>query len=640
MHEEYRKALRRGRRSRRDALARSQSPYLPALDGMLDAAETAGTVRLGVMDVPLDMVVGTRTAGRRDAFACDFMPLLEPDTEFAFKWGLLYDVQVEEGFRDPVVVFEYLHRFYVQEGNKRVSVLKYVGAATATADVTRILPSAWDGPESRLYGEFLEFWDAVPLYDVRLTREGGYRRLAKAFGHDLSAPWDEREVLRLKGAYQRFKSVYLDLGGGHLDITPGDAMLVYLDLYPDERIMDTPTAIVRGRLRRIWQELALDGRDDGVLLVHDPVPGRTTPRSVGLSLRRTPYSATRPLRVAFVYRDNVSDSPWARAHDLGRLEVERRFGGIVRTRPYESCGTEALLSEGIEEALDDGADVVFTTSPGQMPGTARAAARHRDALFLNCSVNLPHSLVRSYHARTYEATFVMGAVAAQLAGGGPIGCLSAQPTYGTLAAVNAFAIGAAMVDPRVRVLLRWRRGDVRRIMEGLAEEGVTVFSTDDARGPQGVRGGYGVYRLEDGRPVGDPAGASGGAGGALAAPFVDWGAYYALIVESLLSGSWHDLPGGGVPRAVNYWYGMSAGVVDVCLWEGLPYYTRKMAAALRRGVSEGTIGPFDGELRAQGGRQVRPAGSPRLPDGEVVAMGWLNDNVDGSLDDSALGAGR
>ena len=36
--------------------------------------------------------------------------------------------QQEEGIREPVQAFEFMNRFYVQEGNKRVSVLRYFGA--------------------------------------------------------------------------------------------------------------------------------------------------------------------------------------------------------------------------------------------------------------------------------------------------------------------------------------------------------------------------------------------------------------------------------------------------------------------------------------------------------------------------------
>ena len=59
-------------------------------------------------------------------FSSGFLPIAEPTSEFAMKWSDLIDSQRAEGLRDPIVVFEYLQRFYVQEGNKRVSVSRYL----------------------------------------------------------------------------------------------------------------------------------------------------------------------------------------------------------------------------------------------------------------------------------------------------------------------------------------------------------------------------------------------------------------------------------------------------------------------------------------------------------------------------------
>ena len=92
------------------------------------------------MEIPLFLVVGTKTKGRQGAFAPDFMPAMEPDSEFASKWEALLQSQYEEGIRDPILVYEYMRRFYVLEGNKRVSVSKYVGGTTILAEVHRILP--------------------------------------------------------------------------------------------------------------------------------------------------------------------------------------------------------------------------------------------------------------------------------------------------------------------------------------------------------------------------------------------------------------------------------------------------------------------------------------------------------------------
>ena len=70
----------------------------------------------------------------------DFLPILPENSEFARKWITLYEAQMEEGIRDPILVYEFMHRFYVQEGNKRVSVMKYLDASRIMARVIRVIP--------------------------------------------------------------------------------------------------------------------------------------------------------------------------------------------------------------------------------------------------------------------------------------------------------------------------------------------------------------------------------------------------------------------------------------------------------------------------------------------------------------------
>ena len=158
MTEDYNKARKSGERAYRKAVARGQFPYLVSLESFLPEYETLPKISVGVKEIPLSMVVGTVTAGRQNSFACNFMPLLEPKTEFAQKWSRLADIQAEEGIRDAVLVYEYMHRFYVQEGNKRVSVLRYIGALGITADVRRILPKKTEDREIQAYYEFLDFF--------------------------------------------------------------------------------------------------------------------------------------------------------------------------------------------------------------------------------------------------------------------------------------------------------------------------------------------------------------------------------------------------------------------------------------------------------------------------------------------------
>lgn len=172
---EYTSALRQGRRSYRAALTRGEYPYLPVLDEIMSYTEIAGMENIGIMDIPLSKIVGTKTVGRSNAFADNFMPLLPEESEFGMKWAAVYKHQIEDGISDPIVAFEFMNQFYVQEGNKRVSVMKYLKTYSIAAVVTRLVPKKTDDKENRLYFEFLDFYEVSRSYDVCFTGRAAIR---------------------------------------------------------------------------------------------------------------------------------------------------------------------------------------------------------------------------------------------------------------------------------------------------------------------------------------------------------------------------------------------------------------------------------------------------------------------------------
>ena len=70
-------------------------------------------VPLGLVQIPLKQIVGTKTGGRSNAFAANFMPILRADTEFADKWAYLSTAHEQEGIRDPIKAYEYMNQFQV-----------------------------------------------------------------------------------------------------------------------------------------------------------------------------------------------------------------------------------------------------------------------------------------------------------------------------------------------------------------------------------------------------------------------------------------------------------------------------------------------------------------------------------------------
>lgn len=156
--------------------------YLPVLDDILSRENIQTEQNMGLMQIPLDFVVGTATKGRTYSFAANFMPILDADTEFAFKWIALSDAQVNEGIRDPIVAYEYMNRYYVVEGNKRVSVLKYFKADSIVANVTRKIPKYSEDEDVKLYYEYMKFNQISGLNNIEFSKIGMADKLLALMG--------------------------------------------------------------------------------------------------------------------------------------------------------------------------------------------------------------------------------------------------------------------------------------------------------------------------------------------------------------------------------------------------------------------------------------------------------------------------
>lgn len=122
MRQDYRAAYRLGEAAVREAEKNGTSPYLPVLDSIEGVNNTLKQSYLGLLELPLYRIKGNKEAARNNAFANNFMPIFRDGTEFSQKWSNLYDSYAKEGIRDAIKVYEYMHDYYVQEGNKRVSV--------------------------------------------------------------------------------------------------------------------------------------------------------------------------------------------------------------------------------------------------------------------------------------------------------------------------------------------------------------------------------------------------------------------------------------------------------------------------------------------------------------------------------------
>lgn len=343
------------------------------------------------------------------------------------------------------------------------------------------------------------------------------------------------------------------------------------------------------------------------------------PQNTGLFSRlHNPIAFQAPsLKVGFVYEKSADTSAWTYAHDFGRGELEEHFGGRVTTLCYDNVQPDVNGDEILEKAVADGCDVIFTTTPKLIGASLKASLAHPEVKIVNCSLNMSHPSIRTYYGRIHEAKFLLGAIAGALADDNKIGYVATYPTYGMIAAINAFALGAQMTNPRAQVYLEWTSEKGADIPARFAENGVTLISDLDNRAPQQPPWKFGLYRLEGDHFCN------------YAMPFWNWGEFYVRIVQSIMNGGWSA--GSSGERALNYWWGMDAGVIDVLCSRTLPVETQRLVNLLRQAVCSRDFDPFAGVLYAQDGRVVMPADHSRLTAEQVITMDWLASNVIGRI---------
>lgn len=238
--EEYHKARQLGLKEAKLCQSRGGSPYLPVLDEILAEETTCGEVDLGLVDIPMELIVGTRTAGRSQALSRSFYPLMAEDSEFAHKWIALCKAHMEEGINDPIKVYEYMHTFYVVEGNKRVSVLRYFGAVNVPAMVTRILPVKNDSKASIIYYEYVDFYRLTGVNYLWFSAVGRFAKLQLAVGKGPDEPWTEEDRRKFYRFYHGFSTLYGDKSAKDLSgrMTTADAMLLYLNMFDYSEVKD------------------------------------------------------------------------------------------------------------------------------------------------------------------------------------------------------------------------------------------------------------------------------------------------------------------------------------------------------------------------------------------------------------------
>ena len=401
-NEEYERARKRGQKEFALRRARGESGLLPVIHARREENGVLAVVDQPMRPISLNRIAGTYQASRANSFAYNFMPLLSSDTEFAYKWINLCEAHLQSGIRDPIRVYEYLWKYYVAEGNKRVSVLKYFEASSFEAEIIRLIPQ-WDenDPAIERYYTFLAYSKKGVFADIELSESRKYERLYRI---------EQRLIAELDPALGKpdFNALYTRFEGAYLHtnctLSLGDAFLEYLHVFgfPMNIMPDELTT------RIVTLKPQLD------ILQHPPAP-RVVSEEDAEAAEPTFFTRLLPVhrnpKIVFAYAGERAQNSWLGAHEQGRLAMQAELGEKVDSRVLDLQDRDDAYDMLAAEAGDAG--LLFVTTPSLMNTVLRFALEHPSCLTLVYSRMQHHYRLHTYFGRYYEAVFLCGVAAGQ-----------------------------------------------------------------------------------------------------------------------------------------------------------------------------------------------------------------------------------
>ena len=623
--EHYIEAKVRGKKSYQARKAKGESGHVPSLDGLLKEVEIISTVELGTKDILLKRIVGTYTKNRRNSFARNFMPLEAESSEFAQKWMAVCAHQLQDGISDPIKVYEYMNYYYVMEGNKRVSVLKYFDSVSIMGNVFRLIPKYDESDEDIVkYYAFLELNKLTGIDSIWMSKARRFYRLLDYLAN-FEAPEgaDNKYKYFFEEVYQPFRKVFKEFGGDKLDITTGDAYILYAKLYGINAEMDLEH--LKGIMPSLLKELGqLDNFDSfDIIMKTEPLEReKSFLESINI------FKSHKKLKVGFVYARDVEKSGWTYSHDLGRIYVEEKYDGDIETSYIDNVPEDESAYDVIKEFSQQGFDIIFTTSEVFRRATLKCALEYPNISYFNCSENRPYVHLTNYFGRTYEPRFLSGLIAGSMTKTDIIGYTASRPSNETISSINAFALGARMVNPNVKIYVAWtgewnNPEKSTQISNCLIEKGADIVSNKNLIVPRDVTWRYGVYSMvctidpETKMPK-----------EYLASPIWNWGVFYEKIIGSIINGAFRKINTlYDDDKLINFWWGMASEALDIYYSKKhVPAPTQKLVELMKQMIISDTFHPFTGPISDSQG-SIRVPENQILGEDDILMMDWFVDSV-------------
>ena len=301
--------------------------------------------------------------------------------------------------------------------------------------------------------------------------------------------------------------------------------------------------------------------------------------------------------------DPAEGSGYTYTHDLGIQGMQQNLGlsdsQIIRKNNISDTD-EAATRKAIQECIDAGCNIIFTTSWGYMQTTADMAEEYPDVYFSHGTGYMSNGKnFNNYFGRIYQARYLSGIAAGLNTKTNKIGYVAAMGLDNSevTGGIDAFALGIYSVNPDAKVYVKVTNSWYDPKAEEEAARKLLDMNCDviaqhcDTVYPQTLAQQKGVYSIGYNSDMSKEAPEA-----CLCSVIWNWSAYYTSAVQSVIDGTWDGS---------NYYGGMNENLVSITsIADFAAAATKEKVNMAKQQILSGKNGVFDGVIETNTGATV------------------------------------
>lgn len=305
--------------------------------------------------------------------------------------------------------------------------------------------------------------------------------------------------------------------------------------------------------------------------------------------------------------DPAEGSGYTYTHDIGIQGMQQNLGlsdsQIIRKNNISDTD-EAATRKAIQECIDAGCNIIFTTSWGYMQTTADMAEEYPDVYFSHGTGYMSNGKnFNNYFGRIYQARYLSGIAAGLNTKTNKIGYVAAMGLDNSevTGGIDAFALGIYSVNPDAKVYVKVTNSWYDPKAEEEAARKLLDMNCDviaqhcDTVYPQTLAQQKGVYSIGYNSDMSKEAPEA-----CLCSVIWNWSAYYTSAVQSVIDGTWDGS---------NYYGGMNENLVSITsIADFAAAATKEKVNMAKQQILSGKNGVFDGVIETNTGATVGTAG--------------------------------